>query len=249
VRGTDPEDVDTDGDKFPDGYEVLWGTNPRVPQASVADTTSPALVGPARVVFATSNTVKIEFETNEFTRIYLGLDGGPPIQRLPLGKPGDWKHWVVLENLEPDREYVVDLVMRDPAHNYRTDSTTRVRTAPRALPIPTRVTDIRSSIVLAEPTYVAEVDVRRGDVPVGAGYRVSGALHRWEFGALLPTVVAELADAPTNAAGRAQVRVSLGAIPPTPGTLYFVLKDVVPPPGGAPYARAGSVEVFDSIVY
>jgi len=247
--GLDPEQEDEDDDRFTDGYEVLWGSDPFVHNTTIADTTAPFLVGQARVIYVTSNTIKFEFDTNEYCRVYVALNGGPAIQRIPLGQKGDWNHWAVIGDLQPDTEYVIDLALRDSGLNIRTDSTTRIRTAPRALVRPSYVTGIRSQVSSAPATFIAEVDVAVAGVSVGAGYVVRGSVYRLDFGQILPTLVTASAEAPTNLSGKAQVRVQMGGLPPSPGRMYFVLTDVVPPIGGAPYARAFSVEVFDWTVY
>ncbi len=246
--GTDPDDDDTDGDRFADGYEVRYGTNPLVPQATIPDTTPPVLAGPVRVIYATSNTIKIEFDTSEYCRVHVGLDGGTPLQRIPLGQKGDTTHYVVLGGLEPATEYVLDLGMRDSAQNLHVDSTTRIRTAPSVLIKPTYASDIRLQLGGSPQMLFAAVDVESGGQPVGVGYRARGAVYRVTFGSLLPTVVVAAVEAPTAASGTALVRAALG--PPTgPSTLFFVLQDILPPAGGMPYARALSAEVFDSIAY
>jgi len=247
--GLDPEQDDEDDDRFTDGYEVLWGNDPFVPNTTIADNTAPFLAGPVRVIYATSNTIKFEFDTTEYCRVYVALNGGPPIQRIPLGQKGDWNHWCIVGGLQPDTEYVIDLAMRDSGLNIRTDSTTRIRTAPRTQVQPSYVTAIRSQVVPAGPTYIADVDVRVAAAPVGAGYVVRGSVYRHELGQLLPTLVTTSAEAVTDAAGTAQVRVPMVGISQLPGRIYFVLNDVVPPTGGVPYVRAFSTKVFDSILY
>ncbi|MCY2960860.1 MAG: hypothetical protein NTY35_11895 [Planctomycetota bacterium] len=249
ARGTDPDVDDTDGDRYPDGYEVQYGNDPLHFDTAIADTTPPSLVGPVRVVYATSNTVKLEFETSEYCRVHVGLNGGPAVQRLPLGQRGDTRHFLVLGGLEPATEYVVDLMMRDPGLNARTDSTTRIRTAPRTLLKPMYASDIRLTIGWTGPTLIAEVDVLNGGRPAGIDYIVRGAVYRLTAGTALPVLVAASVEAPTAASGTALLRVPLTSVPPAPGVLFFVLKDIVPPPGGAPYVRAFSSEVFDSIAY
>ncbi|MBL8862295.1 MAG: hypothetical protein JNK02_09820 [Planctomycetes bacterium] len=247
LRGTDPEEPDTDGDGLVDGYEVLWGSDPLAPGSSVPDTTPPALAGPVRVLWATTNTIKIEFRTTEFARVYVGLDGGSPVQRVPIGSRGDDTHWVILNGLQPDREYQLDLWMRDPSQNAALDSTTRIRSAPRALVVPSRVAAIRPSVV-AGPRLRAEVDVRLGPAAAGAGYRVRANLHHLSLGAL-PTAVALELEAWTDAAGTAIVEFDLGGLALPPGLLFVVVEDVVPPAGGAPYAVAHSAALFASVPY
>jgi len=249
LRGTDPDRDDTDGDRFPDGYELLHGNDPLVPEAAIADSTAPSLVGEVRVVYATSNTIKIEFETSEYCRVHVGLDGGPALQRIPLGQKGDTRHFVVLGGLEPSTEYVLDLAMRDSGQNLRTDSSTRIRTAPTTLVKPVYASDIRLSIAPTGPLLLAEVDVESAGVPVGIDHVVRGAVYRVVPGSPLPVLVAASVEAPTAATGTVVLRVPLAGLTGGPGVLFFVLQDIVAPPGGAPYVRAFSSQVFDTIVY
>ncbi len=249
ILGTDPDEDDTDGDRFADGYEIRYGNDPLVFEAAIADTTPPSLVGAVRVIFATTNTVKFELDTSEYCRVHVGLDGGIPLQRTPLGQKGDTTHFVVIGGLQPDTEYVLDLALRDTAGNVRLDSTTRIRTAPRALVAPTYVADIRLQVGGNPPVLFAAVDVASGALPVGAGYVVRGSVYRLVLGNPVPVLVEGDAEAITSGLGTALVRVSLSSLPVIPGVLFFVLTDIVPPPGGMPYARAFSTEVFDSIVY
>jgi len=247
--GTDPDDDDTDGDRYPDGYEVRYGNDPLVWNTTIADSTQPALVGPVRVVYATSNTIKVEFDTDESCRVHVALDGGPALQRLPMGHKGDVRHFAILSGLEPGTEYVLDLQLRDSGWNVRTDSTTRIRTAPRALWKPAYVKDLRLSIAWTGPTLLADVDVESGGVPVPAGYVVHGAVYRTALGSPTPVLVSDSAQASTGAAGTARLRVPLGGLQGMPGALFFVVKDVVAPPGGTAYVRAFSSVVFDSVPY
>lgn len=249
ARGTDPDRDDTDGDRYPDGYEVQYGNDPLAWNTSIADTTPPSLVGAVRVIYATSNTIKVEFQTSESCRVHVGLDGGPALQRLPLGQKGDVRHFVVLGGLEPATEYVLDIQMRDSGQNVRTDSSTRIRTAPRALLKPAYVADVRLSVAWTGPSLVAEVDIASAGVPVGAGYVVRGSVYRTSMGSPLPVLITDAAQSPTSAGGTALLRIPLGGLPPVPGTLFFVVKDVDAPPGEAPYARAFSTAVFDSVPY
>lgn len=249
ILGTDPDEDDTDGDRFADGYEVQYGNDPLVSESAIADTTPPALVGAVRVIFATTNTIKFEFDTSEYCRVHVGLDGGTPLQRIPLGQKGETTHLVVLGGLQPDTEYVLNLGMRDSAGNVRQDSTARIRTAPRALVLPSYAASIRLQIVGFPAVLAASVDVASGVQPVGAGYVVRGSVYRSVLGNPVPVLVEHDAHAVTASAGTAILRVQLGTQPALPGVLFFVLTDIVPPPGGMPYARAYSTEVFDSIVY
>lgn len=249
ARGTNPDRDDTDGDRYPDGYELLHGNDPLVPETSIADAVAPSLVGPVRVIYATTNTIKVEFTTSETCRVHVALNGGPALQRLPLGQKGDTTHYCLLTDLDPDTEYVLDLQLRDHGLNVRVDSTTRIRTARKQLADPSYAADIRASLAPAGPTLAVEVDVETAGLPAGAGYLVRGAVYRSEVGAPLPQVVAAAIESATDASGRAVLRVPIGGVSGAPGTLFFVLTDVVAPIGGAPYARALSSEVFASVAY
>ncbi len=249
TRGTNPDNDDTDNDHFPDGYEVEFGNNPLVQETTVNDHVAPSLVGAARVVYATTNTVKLEFRTNEMCRVHVGLNGGTPVQRLPLDHRVDREHWVVLGDLTPGTTYVVNLQLRDPALNIATDSTTVITTLPRLMVEPVRASAIRLKIEGTD-TLVAEVQLSRGAAPAPVDYHAHGAVYRLALGATMPELVAADAEATSNANGLAVLNVPLGGIPPMPGVLFFVLTDVVAPtPADAPYVRAFSTEVFDTLAY
>ena len=83
-QGTDPEELDTDDDGFPDGYELKWGMDPLVAGGSSPDVQAPSLLGTPRVIFATTNTIKFAFETDEVCRVQISYNGGIPVARLPL---------------------------------------------------------------------------------------------------------------------------------------------------------------------
>jgi YVTN family beta-propeller protein len=248
LRGTNPDLADTDGDLLVDGYEVHVGTNPLAHTTGVPDTTPPQLVGQARLIYATTNTIKFEFNTSEYCRVHVGFNGLGPVQRIPLDHMGDTEHWVVLNNLEPGTTYTIDLRMRDPALNYRDDSTTVFSTLPRQLVEPVRCESIQLTVAGADPQLFAELDFRVGDQPAPAGYVAYGSVWRVPLSGGPPQVVARSIEAATQASGRAVLRASLAGIVGPPGTLFFVLREVAPPAGAAPWARAYS-EVFDSIVY
>ena len=55
AAGTDPEKPDSDGDGFPDGYELTWGMDPLTVNTSSPDTVAPALSAPLRVVYRTGH--------------------------------------------------------------------------------------------------------------------------------------------------------------------------------------------------
>lgn len=72
--GPDPFDADSDGDGFPDGYEVTNGQDPLTSNASSSDGTPPLVTG-YRQHFVTTNTLKLELNTNEPARVQAFLSG------------------------------------------------------------------------------------------------------------------------------------------------------------------------------
>ena len=250
-KGTNPEDWDTDGDGFPDGYEVDWGMNPLVPNSSSPDTTAPALAGPVRLLWASTNTLKFEFETTEMAKVALSYNGGYPVQRFPLAPVEyDTHHDVVLNGLTPNTQIQITLVMRDPAGNARTDTSTVFQTRARVLGDPAAVGQIALSVVPALPANLLQADVAlvSGGVPAGAGYTVHGALYQVDFGGAL-TLLADDLQAQTAANGTASLGAALPAPQAPTGTLVFVVRDVAPPAGSAPYVLALDTQLSAVVGY
>jgi YVTN family beta-propeller protein len=241
-HGTDPEEFDSDGDSFPDGWEVEREMDPTVPDASAPDQTPPSLVGPVRVLWTTTNTVKFELDTSEMSRVQVAYNGGYPVQRLPLGPPiYATHHDVVLDGLEPGKTYSLDLEFEDPAHNKKLDTSTKIQTRALALGEPARVHSIGLALSGSNPAELtASVVLRSGKSPVGADYNVVGAVYRVYLSGALELISAS-ASAKTNAYGVAKIEVALPA-PSQPSTLLFVLKDVKPPSG-----KPGYVQAFNTV--
>jgi hypothetical protein len=236
AQGTGPERWDTDGDSFPDGYEALWGMDPHAPDASSPDQVAPALVGPARLVYATTNTVKFEITTSEYTRVYVSYNGGPIVQRLPLSHPADFEHYAVIGGLEPNTVYAFTFVLRDLAGNTTSDSTTVFRTAPRVTPSPCYVGDIALAAGGSPATLDAAVTLELAPQVPAVGYTVRGSAYRLYWNGLLEDVASGL-QAATDAGGVAALHALVPAASVVgPSTLFFVVETVVPPSGGVPYA-------------
>jgi DNA-binding beta-propeller fold protein YncE len=233
--GSDPEVFDSDGDSFPDGWEVERGLDPTAPDSGAADSEPPALAGGVRVHWATTTTVKFEFDTTEMSRVHLAYNGQYPVQRLPLGPPDYATHHdVVLGGLEPGSEYRLDLELFDPAGNVRLDSSTVVQTRRRLFGEPTRVDTIRLRTMGSQPTeLVADVQLLTAERPAGAGYRVEGRVFQVFLGGRLQ-LVSDGVGAATGPQGVASLRVPLPASGP-PSTVLFVVQGVTAPPGAAPY--------------
>jgi hypothetical protein len=99
--GTDPEMTDTDGDTFPDGYEVLHGSDPLVANASVNDTTPPVVAPGFPWLDHTAATfAKFFIECDEPVRLAVeaSVAGGPTHQTM-VRQPAR-RHTVVIQGLD-----------------------------------------------------------------------------------------------------------------------------------------------------
>jgi DNA-binding beta-propeller fold protein YncE len=247
--GTDPEDVDTDGDKLPDGWELPRGTDPLVFDQVSPDTTAPSLVGPARLVYRTTNTLKFEFDVDELSRCHVSVNGGSAIQRIPLDHYVDTRHWVVLGNLEPDTDYTIGLELRDPEGNIRLDTSTVFRTAAPRVPDALHVESITLGTTTGStPLLHASVSLRRGSVRAVPGTMVVGAVYR-RIGTSLPTTVIGATSTMTDASGNANFTVALPNTQVGSGTTWFVVREVRPPTGTQPWIKALDAEFHKSIVW
>jgi hypothetical protein len=251
VAQTSQENWDTDVDSFSDGYEVRWGTDPLLSGSAPADTQAPALAGPVKLLYATTSTLKFEFETDEYAKVAVSYNGGLPVARSPFNQIGDHHHWITLGELQPDSEYRIYLDMRDESDNVFVDSSTVFRTLPRATPEPARVRQIDLAIGALPngiPALDADVRVYFSNVTAGAGYRVvANAYWKRADGSL--QMVQAGAEATTDGAGNAHFEVRLGPSGAALGTLYFVIQQVVPPPGGRPWARGLDLQTIATIAY
>ncbi len=250
-RGTNPDVWDTDGDGLPDGYEVDWSLNPLVPNASSPDTQAPTLVGPVRLTWASTNTLKFEFDTSEMTKVWLSYNGGIVVQRLPLGPPAyDTHHDVVLDGLDPNTAIHLQLLIKDPAGNSTVDTSAVFQTRPRVLGEPAGVDQIALSVVNGVPVNLlrADVSLKSGAQPAAAGYLVQGSVYQVLFGGAL-ALVSNSAQALTTASGTATLFVPLPAQPALPSSLVFVVRDVRAPAGAAPYVLAQNKLSNAAVVY
>ena len=233
--GCDFERFDTDGDSFPDGWEVERGMNPTVPDASAPDTQPPALAGPVKVHWASSTTIKLEFETTEMARVLVAYNGGYPVQRLPLGPPDYATHHdLVLDGLEPGTSYKLELELSDPAKNKSLDASTVLQTRPLLFGEPAHVQSIQVQTQGSNPgDLVAAVQLFAGARPAGAGYVVEGMVYQAYLGGGL-VMVSPSVSATTGRNGIARLKTPLPP-PGMPSTLLFVVKKVTEPPSGQPY--------------
>jgi DNA-binding beta-propeller fold protein YncE len=247
--GTDPEDVDSDGDKFPDGWELPRGLDPLVFDQVSPDTTAPSLVGPARLVYRTTNTLKFEFDVDELSRCHVSINGGTPIQRIPLDHYVDTRHWVVIGDLEPDTNYTIGLELRDPEGNIRLDTSTVFRTAPLRVPDALHVESITLGTTTGSTPFLhASVSLRRGAIRAAPGTMVVAAVYR-RVGTGLATTVVGATSTSTDALGNANFTVPLPNSEVGLGTTWFVVREVRPPAGTQPWIKALDAEFHKSIVW
>jgi DNA-binding beta-propeller fold protein YncE len=236
-HGADPEALDTDDDGFPDGYEVKWGMDPLIDDATSPDTSAPKLVAAPKLIFTTTDVVKFEFATDEVARVQISYNGGIPVQRLPLQNDFDFEFSVVLNELEPATNYAIDLELRDPAGNL-SHATFHAKTKALAFGPAAHVDDLALSVV---PNGAAEelrttVSLRTGTAASSSGYQVALAVyfraHDGSLSTIAPTTVAT-----TDANGRATATFPLPAQgPANPGELFVVVRGVTAPTGKPFYA-------------
>ena len=122
---TATDNPDTDGDTFPDGYEIRLGSNP-----TLAGSLPPVeLVAPQvltnKIAWINSSVVKARWSTDEesTTRLRVWKIGPGPLSRLIYDREdSQFKkyHSAVGRKLEPGGTYRVEVVTKDPRGNLRT---------------------------------------------------------------------------------------------------------------------------------
>ncbi|MBI5364802.1 MAG: hypothetical protein HZA53_16620 [Planctomycetes bacterium] len=240
--GTSPEFGNMDLDAFPDGYEVRHGLDPFVydPLSASPDTQAPRLARAVRLVYATTNTLKFEVETDEACQLVVGYNGNYPVQRLPLAAHKDTRFAVILNDLEADTDHVVDLTMKDPSGNVFVDHSASFRTRARLVPNPAAITAMSVSVASSPngPIAVVPVDLAQGAQPAAPGYVVLGSLYYRRSDGSLANVHSAVTHT-TDANGRALFRIALSGLTGIGGgELLFVVHGATPPAGAAPYVRA-----------
>lgn len=240
--GTNHEFGNMDLDAFPDGYEVRHGLDPFVydPLSASPDTQAPHLARPVRLVYATTNTLKFEVETDEACQLVVGFNGNYPVQRLPLAAHKDTRFAVILNDLEADTDYVLDLTMKDPSANVFVDHSARFRTRARLVPNPAAIAAMSVSVAASPngPIAVVPVDLAQAGQPAAPGYVVLGSLYYRRADGSLANVHSGVTHT-TDSSGRALFRIALSGLTGIGGgELLFVVHGATPPAGGAPYVRA-----------
>ncbi len=251
--GLNAEFGNMDLDSYPDGYELAWGLDPRAVDApgSSPDTQPPQLAGPTRLVYATTNTIKFDFETTEPSQVFVAYNGNYWVQRLPIAAHKDKRFSIVLDDLQPDTDYHILLQFKDPAGNLGQDNSTHFRTKARATPIPVHVEAIGLQLLNPGPaaSLIVDVSLAMAAQPAGAGYAVFGSLYYQRADGTLQLIEQDTEHV-TDSIGRASFRRSLASLTGIGGgTLLYVVHDIVAPPGASGYARAHDVITVGSAAY
>lgn len=241
--GTSPENFDGDEDGYPDGYELEWGMDPFQPDSSSPDQVAPSLVGLPRLVYASGTAIKIEFVTDEQVRVVVKVDG-IPFTRLPHDRGFDREFSVVIGELQPGRDYAVEIELQDPAFNLSTRSFA-YSTRPRVFAEGVRVTGIRPTLgpsTGGSPARLAvALHLAQGALPALPGYEATVSVYhrRNSDGALTmitPAMPAEL----HSETGRVLLATALPSQASLGGSgkLIIAIQDIEPPPGAPPYVEA-----------
>jgi DNA-binding beta-propeller fold protein YncE len=226
--GTNPEQLDTDDDGFPDGYETKWGLDPLVADTTSPDTQPPAVIA-TRLVGATTNTIKFQFRTDEVAFVLVSYNGGIPVARLPLQNDFDDEFSATINELQPATAYAFDLELRDPAGNV-SNAAFHALTRPRIFGDPVFVQDVSSTVVNVAGSDVLQnvVTLRTGQIAPAAGYDVETALLWIDPSGAVSTLMAS-SHALSDASGMVAVDLPLPTGLAHPGTLWFVVRSIQEP--------------------
>lgn len=250
--GTDPENFDTDGDGMPDGYEVDWGKDPKVPSSIPPDTTAPSIVGSPTLVYATATALKVEIKTNEMARVTFYVDG-VSVNRQPHTHGFDKRFSVVFGELDPGHSYQIDFELEDPVENRRTQSFS-FSTRPKLFGDAVRVSALRPTIAPAAggnpARLTAQLRLSLGGDAAGAGYQATVSVyHRRDSDGGLTMITPAMSALPVGGRGVLGLATDLPTTATLggPGALILAVQDVEAPPGAPPYVEAldnvGPVEI------
>ena len=167
--GTLETALDTDGDGFPDGYEVLHGSDPLVANASVADGEAPVFGKDyPRLDHAAGGYAKFFVECDEDVRVRVeaSVAGGPVFSQAEQGFGK--RHTIVVAGLDPSfkggrtNEYTAVLTATDRSGNEST-RTVPFTTAPTCAP--------DSEVRISELEWI-ETSMAGGDLTASARVQV-----------------------------------------------------------------------------
>lgn len=118
AHNASPATAHSDGDRFPDGYEVRLGSLPDVTASVPTDTVAPA-IPQAVVSWFNSNVLKARWTTDEEAtsriRVYEQTPFGQQLVYENDEEQFKQYHVMVARNLQPGRTYRVEVVADDPS--------------------------------------------------------------------------------------------------------------------------------------
>lgn len=162
--------VDSDGDKFSDGYEVRLGSHPGNPSSLPPPETVAPQILDERVAWKNSNLAKVRWTTDEesISRIAVHPAGSSTVLFTQEEKRFKKQHVLVVRGLTPGKSYDFHIVSEDPASpggtgNTSTDVLPNVALQP---PLVRTIHLSETKLAFGSPT------VPGGPVPVTATFRV-----------------------------------------------------------------------------
>jgi YVTN family beta-propeller protein len=266
--GCDPANPDTDGDGFPDGYELRHPPmNPTVPDASSPDNVAPVF-DTVEVQWCNTNTARVRVLTTEFCQVTASWAGilsntTPETRQSPTFGPFEYQHAFTINFLPAGIATTVTFTAVDPAGNPATQTLAVTTKSPQN---PTKM-------------FVNDLDISVGPIAISsagssfsatATVSLTAQIHS-TFGAPLPgatvhgfiyfddgsgniVIIDDDATAITDTNGDALITRTLTWTPPgATGTrqLHFGVWDVdsptAPPPFG--YVEALDLESYLAVTF
>lgn len=250
LEGTDWEEWDTDLDKYPDGYEVVWGMDPTTHDSNAPDTVPPALVGAVDVVYTTTNAVRLEWRTNEPVRVTVSYNGQTPVLRTPLKPRYDDTFSEVVGNLEPDTLYHFQFHMQD-LNNKVSLVHFDVQTRPLVEPLPARIEELELAQVVQTggPVLRARVKLTWGADGPAPGYELHATAY---YASDDESLQVDLGNHSATTGPQGLVNFYLPipqSIATGAGKLYFSVESIDAPGASAPYVEGMDVLSWSSLPY
>lgn len=208
--------ADTDGDQFPDGYEIRLGTNPNSNTSFPAlgsDTTPPGITN-AAVAWRNSNVAKVRWWTNEESpsRVHVRDTAGNLLFTV-AENVRKWQHEMVVRGLSPGQTVQFEIEAEDPANanipflpgNLGNLTLAATSLQPRLFPTTMHVQSTTLTPQGANPNGTINLQasftlVDGNGVPMGAGRQVTFDAFEWVPGGTGAVTPVSL-TATTNAAG------------------------------------------------
>ncbi len=150
AKGASNLKTDTDGDGYPDGHEIINGSNPNNQNSTPVDTTPPVL-SEVVVAWTNSNTVKIRWRSNEIatSRVRVTNAGGDPFDAMFEENTFKTYHVLVARGMQPKIPYQISVEGDDPSSNSA---------------VPVIKTETMEDILFPDSMYTNKVEIFQGNV-------------------------------------------------------------------------------------